>query len=127
LLPKGDLPARLIELKVLYPDIFTEYQQGRLAVIKHVHSKLFDIAKREDLLPDIGIDYDVFQTVMAESVYFITHHPLVLAHGTSFRDIYNFTLDLMVYGVLGLKKRYKSAAKTRKANQQASKSTKSGD
>ena len=35
-LPKGDLPSRLNELKILYPDIFEEYQHGRLGIIKRV-------------------------------------------------------------------------------------------
>jgi len=113
-LPKGDLPARLNELKILYPDIFEEYQQGRLQVIKRVYSKLFAMARREDMLPEEGIDYDVFQTVIAESIIFITQHPLVLMKGTSFRDIYNFMLDLMVYGILGIKDRNRRARKAKK-------------
>ena len=113
-LPKGDLPARLNELKILYPDIFEEYQQGRLQIIKRAYGKLFALAKRDDLLPEDGIDYEVFQTVIAESIIFITQHPLVLSKGTSFRDIYNFMLDLMVYGILGIKDRNKKARKARK-------------
>ncbi len=113
-LPKGDLPARLNELKILYPDIFEEYQQGRLVIIKRVYSKLFALAKQEDLLPEDGIDYEVFQTVIAESIIFITQHPLVLSKGTSFKDIYNFMLDLMVYGILGIKRKNKAARKNAK-------------
>jgi len=113
-LPKGDLPSRLNELKILYPDIFEEYQHGRLGIIKRVYGKLTSLARSEDLLAEDGIDYEVFQTVIAESIIFITQHPLVLSKGTAFKDIYNFILDLWVYGILGIKERNRKAKKAKK-------------
>lgn len=113
-LPKGDLPSRLNELKILYTDIFEEYQHGRLGIIKRVYGKLTSLARSEDLLAEDGIDYEVFQTVIAESIIFITQHPLVLSKGTAFKDIYNFILDLWVYGILGIKERNRKAKKAKK-------------
>ena len=112
-LPKGDLPSRLNELKILYTDIFEEYQHGRLGIIKRVYGKLTSLARSEDLLAEDGIDYEVFQTVIAESIIFITQHPLVLSKGTAFKDIYNFILDLWVYGILGIKERNRKAKKAK--------------
>jgi AcrR family transcriptional regulator len=104
-LPKGDMPARVNELKSLYPDIFTEYRDSRLASIREIYKHVFDKAKQEGLLDPTEVNWDLMPAILSEATLFITESPLVLSHGMSFRDIYSAMIDLMLYGVMTKRKK----------------------
>ena len=104
-LPKGDMPARVNELKSLYPDIFTEDRDSRLASIREIYKHVFDKAKQEGLLDPTEVNWDLMPAILSEATLFITESPLVLSHGMSFRDIYSAMIDLMLYGVMTKRKK----------------------
>lgn len=105
-LPKGDVPARVNELKLLYPDIFNEYRNLRLSSIREIYKHVFDRAKKEGLMTPSEVQWDLLPAILSEATVFITESPFVLSHGISFRDIYSTIIDLMLYGVMS--KREKS-------------------
>jgi AcrR family transcriptional regulator len=104
-LPRGDMPARVNELKSLYPDIFTEYRDSRLSSIREIYKHVFDKAKQEGLLDPSEVNWDLMPAILSEATLFITESPLVLSHGMSFRDIYSAMIDLMLYGVMTKRKK----------------------
>lgn len=99
-LPKGDVPARVNELKLLYPDIFNEYRDLRLTSIREIYRHVFDRARKEGLLKPSEVKWDLMPAILSEATVFITESPFVLSHGISFRDIYSTMIDLMLYGVM---------------------------
>jgi AcrR family transcriptional regulator len=103
-LPRGDMPARVNELKSLYPDIFTEYRDSRLSSIREIYKHVFDKAKQEGLLDPSEVNWDLMPAILSEATLFITESPLVLSHGISFREIYSAMIDLMLYGVMSKRK-----------------------
>jgi TetR/AcrR family transcriptional regulator, cholesterol catabolism regulator len=103
-LPKGDMPARVNELKSLYPDIFTEYRDSRLSSIREIYKHVFDKARQEGLLDPSEVNWDLMPAILSEATLFITESPLVLSHGISFRQIYSAMIDLMLYGVMSKRK-----------------------
>ena len=104
-LPRGDMPARVNELKSLYPDIFTEYRDSRLSSIREIYKHVFDKARQEGLLDPSEVYWDLMPAILSEATVFITESPLVLSHGMSFRDIYSAMIDLMLYGVMTKRKK----------------------
>lgn len=104
-LPRGDMPARVNELKSLYPDIFTEYRDSRLSSIREIYKHVFDKAKQEGLLDPSEVNWDLMPAILSEATLFITESPLVLSHGISFREIYSAMIDLMLYGVTSKRKK----------------------
>jgi AcrR family transcriptional regulator len=105
-LPRGDMPARVNELKSLYPDIFTEYRDSRLSSIREIYKHVFDKAKQEGLLDPSEVNWDLMPAILSEATLFITESPLVLSHGISFREIYSAMIDLMLYGVMSKRKNH---------------------
>jgi len=104
-LPKGDVPARVNELKLLYPDIFNEYRDLRLSSIREIYKHVFERAKKEGLLTPSEVNWDLMPAILSEATVFITESPLVLSHGIAFRDIYSAMIDLMLYGVMSRRKK----------------------
>jgi AcrR family transcriptional regulator len=105
-LPRGDMPARVNELKSLYPDIFNEYRDTRLSSIREIYKHVFDRAKQEGLLDPSEVNWDLMPAILSEATLFITESPLVLSHGISFREIYSAMIDLMLYGVMSKRKKH---------------------
>jgi AcrR family transcriptional regulator len=105
-LPRGDMPARVNELKSLYPDIFNEYRDSRLSSIREIYKHVFDRAKQEGLLDPSEVNWDLMPAILSEATLFITESPLVLSHGISFREIYSAMIDLMLYGVMSKRKKH---------------------
>ena len=102
-LPKGDLPASLTELQTLYPSIFNEYQMRRLNTVRIINRRIMEAAKREGLLLLSDDKIDLLNTIMSEYAVFVAKHPLVLAQGASFREIYILLIDIFLWGVLGVR------------------------
>ena len=107
-LPRGDMPARVNELKSLYPDIFNEYRDSRLSSIREIYKHVFDRAKQEGLLDPTEVNWDLMPAILSEATLFITESPLVLSHGISFREIYSAMIDLMLYGVMSRRKKHQA-------------------
>jgi len=105
ILPRGDLPARINELKQLYPDIFAEYQIARLASIRDIYKRVFNTAKREGLILPSQTDWNLVQTILSEATLYIAESPLVLSHGMAVGKIYATVLDIMLYGIVGSRKK----------------------
>jgi len=99
-LPKGDLPTALKELQTLYPDIFNEYQVRRLNTVRIINKRIMEAAKREGLILLSGDKIDLLNTIMSDYAVFVITHPLVLAQGSSFREIYLLLMDIFLWGVL---------------------------
>ena len=104
-LPRGDLPARLNELKQLYPDIFAEYQIARLASIRDIYKSVLNTAKREGLVQPSEADWNLVQAILSEATLYVAESPLVLSHGQSVGKIYSTILDIMLYGIVGRRKK----------------------
>jgi AcrR family transcriptional regulator len=105
-LPQGDIPGCVNELKLLYPDIFTEYRDARLASITEIYKRVFETAKKEGLVKSSDKNWELMPSILAEATLYITESPLVLSHGIPFREIYANLIDLMLYGVMGRKKKH---------------------
>jgi TetR/AcrR family transcriptional repressor of mexJK operon len=105
LLPKGDLSTRVIELKQLYPEIFAEYQIARLASIREIYRRVFNAAKREGLIAPSETDWNLVQTILSEATLYVAESPLVLSHGMSVGRIYSAVLDIMLYGIVGRRRK----------------------
>jgi len=104
-LPRGDLPARVNELKQLYPDIFTEYQDARLASIRDIYRRVFNAVKRDGLTLPSETDWELVQSILSEATLYIAESPLVLSHGMSVGEIYAAILDIMLYGIVGRRRK----------------------
>lgn len=104
-LPRGDIPARVNELKLLYPDVFDVYREARLSSIRTIYKHVFDKAKREGLLSPSEVNWDLMPAILSEATLYITESPLVLSHGIAFREIYTAMIDLMLYGVMSKRRR----------------------
>jgi AcrR family transcriptional regulator len=105
-LPQGDIPGCVNELKLLYPDIFTEYRDARLASITGIYKIVFDTARKDGLINSSDNTWELMPSILAEATLYITESPLVLSHGIPFREIYANLIDLMLYGVMSRKKRH---------------------
>lgn len=105
LMPKGDISTRIIELKQLYPEIFAEYQIARLASIRGIYRRVFNAAKREGLITPSETDWNLVQTILSEATLYVAESPLVLSYGTSVGHIYSAVLDIMLYGIMGRRKK----------------------
>jgi AcrR family transcriptional regulator len=105
MLPKGDLPTRITELKQVYPEIFAEYQIARLASIREIYRRVFAAAKREGLIMPSETDWNLVQTILSEATLYVAESPLVLSHGMSVGQIYSAVLDIMLYGIMGRRKK----------------------
>ncbi len=105
ILPRGDLPARINELKQLYPDIFAEYQIARLASIRDIYKRVFNAARRDGLILPSQTDWNLVQTILSEATLYIAESPLVLSHGMAVGKIYATVLDIMLYGIVGSRKK----------------------
>ncbi|MCX6002132.1 MAG: TetR/AcrR family transcriptional regulator [Chloroflexi bacterium] len=104
-LPHGDLPARLSELKQVYPDIFAEYQIARLASIRDIYRRVLNTAKKEGLVQPSEADWNLVQAILSEATLYIAESPLVLSHGAAIGKIYSTILDIMLYGIVGRRKK----------------------
>jgi len=105
-LPQGDIPGCVNELKLLYPDIFAEYRDARLASITGTYKHVFDTAKKEGLLTANDDTWELMPSILAEATLYITESPLVLSHGIPFKEIYANLVDLLLYGVMSRRKRH---------------------
>lgn len=104
-LPQGDIPGCVNELKLLYPDIFTEYRDARLASITEIFKQCFDTAKKDGLVSSTDKNWELMPSILAEATLYITESPLVLSHGIPFREIYANLVDLLLYGVMNRRKK----------------------
>ena len=104
-LPRGDLPARLNELKQLYPDIFAEYQIARFASIRDIYRRVFNKAKKDGLILPSEADWNLVQAILTEATLYVAESPLVISHGASIGKIYSTVLDIMLYGIVGRRKK----------------------
>ena len=104
-LPKGDLSTRITELKQIYPEIFAEYQIARLSSIREIYRRVFNAARREGLITPSETDWNLVQTILSEATLYVAESPLVLTHGMSFGRIYSAILDIMLYGIVGRRKK----------------------
>jgi AcrR family transcriptional regulator len=111
-LPQGDIPGCVNELKLLYPDIFNEYRDARLASITEVYKHVFDTAKKDGLLNSTDKNWELMPSILAEATLYITESPLVLSHGIPFREIYANLIDLMLYGVMNKRKKPAISSRT---------------
>jgi len=110
-LPQGDIPACVNELKLLYPAIFKEYRDGRLSNLAEIYEHAFDTARKEGLVESSDRNWEVMPAILAEATLYITESPLVLSLGIPFREIYANLIDLMLYGVMGKRKKHSLPAK----------------
>lgn len=104
-LPHGDMPARITELKQLYPDIFAEYQIARLASIRDIYRRVFNKAKKDGLILPSEADWNLVQAILTEATLYVAESPLVISHGASIGKIYATVVDIMLYGIVGRHKK----------------------
>jgi AcrR family transcriptional regulator len=103
-LPRGDLPARIDELKRLYPDILAEFRQTRLETFREIYHHVFAAAKRSGLL-QANLKWEIVEAIFVEATFTVLESPLILSQGVSPGDIYSTFMDILLYGILKKKKK----------------------
>lgn len=98
-LPVGDFPARNIELKRLYPDVFEEIHQIRLTTLNEIFERLFDAAERQQLLRP-GLNRKVIQLVFWEVIANLMENPKMANLGVPSHELHRSIRDVFLYGIL---------------------------
>ena len=82
-----------------------EYQIARLASIRGIYRRVLRAAKREGLITPSETDWNLVQTILSEATLYVAESPLVLSYGMSVGHIYSAVLDVMLYGIMGRRKK----------------------
>ena len=97
-LPQGDLPTRLEELKILYPEIAQEFHSTRLKVVKNIFDRLFEAANQQGLLRE-GVNQKIVQVVFMEAVTNALENPQLHAMGLTPNQIFQTVKSIFLYGI----------------------------
>jgi AcrR family transcriptional regulator len=96
--PHGDLFARLDELRRVYPDIYAEFQQVRVAALSGVFDRLFALAEQAGRLrPEVN--REVAQALFWEMLVSVFENPRLGALGLSGFELYRAVRDIIFYGI----------------------------
>jgi AcrR family transcriptional regulator len=98
-LPAGDLSIRLDELKRLYPAIYAEFQEVRVAALEGIFTHVFAAAERQGRLRP-GLNREIVQTVYWQLVINFFDSPQVHPLGRSNAEMYYAVKDILLYGIL---------------------------
>ena len=98
-LPRGDLPARMKELSRLYPDVWREFHETRIATVREIFDRLFEVASSQGLLRE-GLNREVIQAYFMEAVVNVMKSQSLIALGLSPAEIYSTVKAIFLHGIL---------------------------
>jgi len=98
-LPAGDFGARVNELKRLYPDVYADVQEVRVASLNGIFDHLFSLADRRGLLRP-GLSRQIVQAIFWDSLINIFDNPEFKSFGLSNVEMYRIVTDTLLYGIL---------------------------
>lgn len=96
-LPAGDFPALLRELSLVYPDIWTAYEEGRKASITAIFTRLLSSSSVR-LRP--GLQPEIVQTYFTTAVVNVLSSRDLSAGGLSAGQVFDTIRTIFLYGVL---------------------------
>ncbi len=98
-LPRGDLPARLDELSRLYPAVWREFHDQRVATMSRVFDLLFALAERQGTLRN-GLNRQVIQAYFTTAVINVLENPGLIALNLSPAEIFSTVKTIFLHGIL---------------------------
>lgn len=98
-LPPGDFPARLDELKRVYPLVYEEFRLVRLTALEVIFERLFRQAEDQGRLRP-GLQPQVVQTFFLETVVNVVENPRLLVPGLTAHDIFQTVKSIFLHGIL---------------------------
>ena len=96
-LPAGDFPALLRELSLVYPDIWTAYEEGRKASIIAIFTRLLSSSSVR-LRP--GLQPEIVQAYFTTAVVNVLSSRDLSAGGLSAGQVFDTVRTIFLYGVL---------------------------
>jgi TetR/AcrR family transcriptional regulator, cholesterol catabolism regulator len=98
-LPPCDFPMRLDELRRLYPTIYREFHDTRLAALEVIFERLFTATSAHGRLrPDLN--QQIVKTYFMEAVTTVVESPQLLALGLSPDEIFQTVKAIFLHGIL---------------------------
>jgi AcrR family transcriptional regulator len=97
--PRGDLPARLDELNHLYPELWHEFHDQRVATMSSIFDRLFALAVRQGVLRD-GLNRQVIQAYFMTAVIHVMENPSLIALNLTSADIFSTVKTIFLHGIL---------------------------
>jgi len=98
-LPPTSPAARADELRRLYPDIYAEYQQLRLAVEGDLFDRLLALAEQNGQLRP-GINREVAHAIFWEILENLFENPRLQQLGLTDAELYITVKDVLLYGIM---------------------------
>ena len=98
-LPRGDLPARMKELSRLYPEVWREFRETRVATMREIFDRLFEVASNQGLLRE-GLNREVIQAFFTEAVVNVMESQSLIALNLPPADIYSTVKAIFLHGIL---------------------------
>ena len=98
-LPKGDVFARMDELKRLYPDVYNSVQEARTVTLNGMYDHFSTLAERGGLLRP-GLNRTIVQTVFWELVINVFDNPRFRSAGLSDAELFHAITDMLLHGIL---------------------------
>lgn len=103
-LPRGDLPRSLNELRRVYPDIFNEFRQARLALNSRIFDRLFQVAEKQGILRE-GLNREVVRAYFLEAVVNVLENERLVSMNLSAGEIFATVKGIFLQGILKEEKR----------------------
>jgi AcrR family transcriptional regulator len=97
--PRGDLPARMKELSHLYPDVWREFRETRVATMSKIFNRLFEMASNQGLLRE-GLNREVIQAYFMDAVVNVMESQSLIALNLPPADIYSTVKVIFLHGIL---------------------------
>ena len=97
-LPRGNVFARMDEIKRLYPEVYNAIQEVRAATLNGIFARLFATEKqRESLRP--GLNRQFVQAVFWELAINLFDNPRFQSVSLSDAELYHAMTDILLHGV----------------------------
>lgn len=98
-LPQGDLPSRLNELKILYPHLFTQFDQARRKAIDEIFDRLMAQSKgQKKLRPQLNPN--IIRAYFYSTVVNILFDPGLQDQGLSASKVFHNVSQIFLHGIL---------------------------
>ncbi len=95
----GNLPARLEELRLLYPDVHQAFHQARTAAISAIFERLMENAACQARLRG-GLNRAIVQAYFQVAVINVLQDPTLIQHGLSAAELFAAVKDIFLHGIL---------------------------
>lgn len=98
-LPPCDFPSRLDELGRIYPAIYQQFHDIRLAALEVIFDRLFTLAETQGRLRP-SLNRQVVRIYFMEAVVNVVESPRLVALGLSPNDVFQTVKSIFLYGIL---------------------------